>query len=572
MSIFRDEATQAARDIQLEEVDGGYTLVGGPEESVTTQHNVEDIPQADVSQKMLNESGQNPEAWLMYGGNYEQHRYTTADVITPENISDLTLEYQMSVGAGSSMEGTPIVVPGDPPIMYQTNGPNHIKAINPRDQEVLWSHTNTPPIDLLLCCDDNNRGAAVFGDKVYMTTLDSGVIALNRYTGKEVWQTSTADHEVGYSATWAPVVHDGRVFTGSAGGEYGVLGFIAALDAESGEIVWKTTTLRKDEWVGDSWQTGSGTSWMTPTIDVEQNRLYAPMGNPGPDFDGTVRPGPNPPTCGTLSLSLDDGSFEWSYQESPHDIWDYDSVAPKMLIRDLECGGEVADTIFNFGKTGWGYTLRAESGKLRQRTEEGSQHVNMWDMIPHVSEDRRVQFIPGAEGGTDWQPPAYSPETGLTYGVMQNSPQSMYWRFEKYEAGQTYWAGGLDDSHPPANPPEEWNGKTTAVLAFDPTTGERVWRDWIESEHYKWGGVMTTATGLMFVGTQNGDFIAYDGKNGDRLWSAQLDAPIAASPMSWYDPGVDKQYIAVQVGGSGWLQQGPRSDTLAVFSMEGGSQ
>jgi PQQ-dependent dehydrogenase (methanol/ethanol family) len=566
MSLGNDRAVEAARNIELQEVDDGYTLVGGPEESVTHQHSVQDVPEVDVTQEMLTNSGQNPEAWLMYGGNYEQHRHTTADVITPENVSDLQLEHELSVGAGSSMEGTPIVVPGDPPVMYQTNGPNHIKAINARDGEVLWSYTYAPPRGVLLCCDDNNRGAAVFGDMVYMTTLDSGVVALDRYTGEERWHVSTADHEVGYSATWAPVVYDGKVITGSAGGEYGVRGFIMALDAESGEEVWRTHTNPPEEWIGDTVEQGSGTSWMTPTIDVKNNRLYSPVGNPGPDFDGTVRPGPNRNTCGTISMSTDDGSFQWSYQESPHDIWDYDSAAPRMLIRDLDVGGETADSIFNFGKTGWGYSLQAEDGRLRERTEEGVQHLNMWRMIPHVSEDRRVAFVPGAQGGTDWQPPAYNPENGLVYGVMQNAPQDMFWQFHEYEAGEAYWGGGLDD--PPAEPPEGWNENTSAVVAFDPATGERVWREWIQSDHYIWGGLMTTATGLTFTGTQTGDFVAYDGESGDRLWQFEFDVPICASPMSWYDPGEEKQYVAVQVGGSGWLRQGPRGNTLAVFSME----
>lgn len=565
MALQNDAATQAARNIELKEVEDGYTLVGGPEESITSQQDTDRIPEVDVTQEMLSESAENPEAWLMYGGGYEQQRHTTADVITPENVSDLELEYEMAVGAGSSMEGTPIVVPGDPPIMYQTNGPNHLKAIDARAGEVLWSYTYAPASDVLLCCDDNNRGAAVLGDTVYMTTLDSGVVALDRYTGEEKWHTSTADHKVGYSATWAPVVHDGKVITGSAGGEYGVVGFIAALDAESGEMLWKTDTLRKDEWVGESWQNGSGTSWMTATIDEERGRLYSPVGNPGPDFDGTVRPGPNAPTCGTISLGLEDGEFQWAFQESPHDIWDYDSAAPRVLIRDLEVGGETQDVVFSFGKTGWGYVMDAEDGKLLERTEEGVQHLNMWQMIPHMSEDRRVPFVPGAQGGTDWQPPAYNPETGLVYGVMQNAPQDLFWRFEEYEAGEAYWGGGLDD--PPAEPPEGWNENTSSVVAFDPTTGERVWREWIQSEHYIWGGLMTTASGLTFTGTQNGAFVAYDGETGDRLWTFEFDVPISASPMSWYDPGEGKQYVAVQVGGSGWLRQGPRGNTLAVFSL-----
>jgi glucose dehydrogenase len=177
--------------------------------------------------------------------------------------------------------------------MYQSNGPNHIKAIDPREAEVLWSYTYAVPNDVVLCCDDNNRGPAVFGDKVFMTTLDSGVVALDRYTGEEEWYTSTEDHERGYSATWAPMIYDGTLFTGSAGGEYGVRGFHTALDTESGDEKWRINVSPEEEWVGDSIEQSSCTNWMTATVDHENGRLYMPIGNPGPDFDGSVRPGPN---------------------------------------------------------------------------------------------------------------------------------------------------------------------------------------------------------------------------------------------------------------------------------------
>jgi len=184
---------------------------------------------------MLDEGGSNPESWLMFANNYEAHRYTTADTITKDNVDDLELEYEMTVGANSSMEGSPIVVPGDPPVMYQSNGPSHVKAIDAREGEILWSYTYPAPEDAVLCCDDNNRGVAVWEDKIYMTSLDSGVQALDRYTGEELWYTSTADYKEGYSATWAPIIYDGILFTGSAGGEYGVRGFHCAIDAETGE-------------------------------------------------------------------------------------------------------------------------------------------------------------------------------------------------------------------------------------------------------------------------------------------------------------------------------------------------
>ncbi|WP_265111077.1 pyrroloquinoline quinone-dependent dehydrogenase [Halosolutus halophilus] len=571
MSLEEDRAVQAAKDTIVRETDQGYRVLGSPDKSVTHQHDVDRIEEFDVTDEMIRESGDNPEAWLTYGGNYEQHRCTTADVITPENVEDLDLEYTMNVGAGSSMEGTPLIVPGDPPIMYQSNGPNHAKAIDAREGEVLWSYTYAVPSDVVLCCDDNNRGVAISGDKVFMTTLDSGVVALNRYTGEEEWYTSTADHESGYSATWAPVVYDGMLFTGSAGGEYGVRGFHTALDIETGEELWHTWTSPEEEWVGDSINQSCATNWMTATVDTEKRRLYLPIGNPGPDFDGSVRPGPNRNSASTLALDMDTGERLWCHQEVAHDVWDYDSANPRMLIRDLEIEhrNTTTDVVVDAGKTAWVYTMDADTGELIERSEPGVQQLNMYRMIPHIDEGRRMPFMPGAMGGNDWQPAAYNPETGLAYFKMNNSPQEAWWRFEEYEEGKKYWGGILEDEIEAV--PDGYNGHMSSIAAINPETGERVWRDWIDSEAYIWGGMMTTETGVVFTGTQNGDFIAYDGESGERLWEYDLGEPsIASSPMSWYDPGTEKQYVAVQIGGSGWLRRGPggRDDRLAVFSME----
>ena len=568
MSIEEDRAVKAAQDTVVRETDNGYRVLGSPDKSVTHQHDIDRIPEQDVTQEMLSNSGDDPESWLMYGGNYEQHRFTTCDVITPENVDSLELEYEKKVGAGSSMEGTPLVVPGDPPVMYQSNGPNHVKALDARNGDVLWSYTYAVPSDVVLCCDDNNRGVAVYEDKLFMTTLDSGVVALDRYTGNEEWYTSTADHERGYSATWAPIVHDGTIYTGSAGGEYGVRGIHAAIDAETGDIKWQTRTCPEEEWVGESINQAAGTNWMTATFDEERNRLYLPIGNPGPDFDGSVRPGPNRNTCGTMCLDAETGERLWFHQESSHDIWDYDSACPRVLIQDLEIEhrDEVKDVVVDAGKTGWSYTVDAETGQLIERSEPGVQQLNMFRMIPHIDEGRRGTFMPGGMGGNDWQPPAYSPETGLIYYKMHNNAQEAWWRVEEFEEGKKYWGGILEDETEAM--PDEYNGHIGSIVAIDPATGKRVWRDWIDSDIYLWGGSLATATGLTFAGTQNGTLIAYDGETGDRLWEFDCgDAALSSSPMSWYDPGTEKQYVAIQIGGSGWLRRGKRDDRLLVFSM-----
>lgn len=567
MSTPTNKALAAARSTELQEVDDGFRLAGMPEESVTTQIDAGRIPESDVTQEMLSASGDDPESWLMYGGSYEQTRYTTADVITPDNVDQLELEYELNVGTGSSMEGTPTVVPGDPPIMYHTCGPNVVNAIDAREGELLWTHSYSNPRDLMLCCDDNNRGVAVYGDTVYQTTLDAGLEALDRYTGEQRWHVSVADHKAGHSLTPAPVVYDDRVIVGSCGGEYGVVGYQAAFDPETGEELWRGEQVQEDEWVGESSEQGCGTSWMTATIDEERGMMFGPVGNPGPDFDGTVRPGPNFVTCGTIARDLDGGEFSWGHQESPHDVWDYDVSSPRMLARDVEVDGEERDLVVGGGKTGWAYMFDPDTGQVVERSEALCQHANMWEQVPHISDEPRG-FIPGAPGGVDWHPGTYSESTGLAYFKLLNTCQDLFWRFEEFEAGQPYWGGGLADPSQDEEVLEEWNGNAGSVCAVDPSTGEVVWQNWIDSDYYPWGGTLSTASGLMMTGLPTGKFVAYDGENGDRLWEYDTDAPVAGDPMSWYDPETEKQYMAASVGGSGWLKAGPRSDRLMVWSLD----
>ena len=565
--IENDDAVKAAQNHELKEIEEGYQLQGTPSQSITQQYDVDQIPKKQVTQEMLNETTTDQTSWLTYGGGYEQQRHSTANVITPDNVKNLEIEYLVETGVADSMEGTPLVVPGDPPIMYQTNGPDHGKAINARTGEVLWSYTYANPDGLILCCDTNNRGFGILNDTLFMTTLDSGVVALDRYTGEQKWYTSTGKWQDGYSATWAPTPYKGKVITGSAGGEYGVRGFVTALDANSGKQLWKTETRPKDQWVGDSWKQGATTTWMSRTIDTENDVIFSPVGNPGPDFDGAVRPGPNRFSVGTLALDANDGKPKWNYQESPHDTWDYDSSSPKILIRDQQVEGKKQDIVVSPGKTGWLQTLDATNGKLLKRSEPTVQHLNTFKQVPHVGE-QGISFVPGAQGGNDWQPPSYSPKTGLVYMKQQNTPQEIWWEHQEYSPGGGYFGGQFHD-WPHVNEPDGWNGKTSAVVAVNPRTGKRVWREWIEDDNYIWGGSMTTASGLTFLGTQKGNFVAYDGKSGDRLWQMQLGAPICSSPSGWYDPGTKKQYIAVQVGGSGWLRHGRRGSTVAVFAMKG---
>ncbi|PSP54620.1 dehydrogenase [Halobacteriales archaeon QS_1_67_19] len=538
----------------------------------TERFDTQQIPELDVTQEMLLESGDDPESWLLYGGDYEQQRFTTADVVGPENVTDLELEFTIETEEQGKHEGTPLIVPSDPPIMYQTNGPDVLRAINARSGEVLWTYRYAPDEDgpddrpALLCCGVNNRGAAVLGDTVYMTTKDANVVALDRYTGEQRWLYNSASTSEGYSATWAPIVYDGSILNGSAGGEYGVRGFIESIDAESGEQEWRTSMVPEDQWVGESWRHGAATNWMSVTVDPDTDTLYAPIGNPGPDVNGIVRPGPNVYSDSVIALDTTDGSIQWYFQEVQHDWWDWDASTPPVLF-EREVDGERRKVVSHPGKTAWNYLLDAGDGKLYERSREISQHLNMWN-LPQETLEETPWIMPSADGGSEWNPASYSRETGNLHVKAMNYPSKFQWdEVDEWSYGSTYLGGNftvypaMDD---PGPAPEAWDQQPAYFSAVDPVSGEVVWQDrW---DDLSMGGSLSTTTGLTFTGNGAGEFIAYDSETGERLWQHEFDASVNASPMTWVDPGTDKQYIAVQAGGGG-LRSPNNGNEIAVFSL-----
>jgi|AntRauTorcE11898_2_1112593.scaffolds.fasta_scaffold01641_4 PQQ-dependent dehydrogenase (methanol/ethanol family) len=566
--LSNDKAVQAVKNTKVQKKDEFFVVDSPLNEPVTETHAADMIPEKNVTQEMLTGSGSNADAWLMYGGGYKQQRHTTADVITPENVGDLSLDWLFQTGTGSGeLEGSPVIVPGDPPVMYQTNGPNHVKALNARNGDVFWSYTYSNPNNIRPCCGLNNRGVAVYQDKVYMTTLDANLVALDRYTGEQQWQYNSAEPSEGYANTEAPVVYNDMVIMGSGGGEFGVRGYVDAVDPESGEQMWRRWTVPEDQWIGESWQNGCSTVWMTPSIDTDSDTIYAPTGNPGPDVWAGVRPGLNPYSNGTLALDANSGEPQWHYNESPHDWWDYDSPSPPVLF-DAEVNGEERRLTMSAGKVGWVFTMDAGNGQLVERSEPFAQMLNTFDLPPAELEDS-PWIMPSADGGSEWNPASYDPNSQTVFVKAMNYPSKFQWDREEYETGRLYLGGGftiapeMDDVEYP--PEEEWNRNLGVITALDPISGEVKWQDWYDE--FTMGGSMTTATGLVFAGNGSGEFIAYDVESGERLWQFNLGASINASPVSWYDPGTEKQYVAIQAGGGG-LRSHKTGDAVAVFSME----
>ncbi|UPV98760.1 PQQ-binding-like beta-propeller repeat protein [Halorussus gelatinilyticus] len=561
--------TPHARVIDSDEGKRIEYLADGP---TTTQFDLQQIPKLNVTQEMLRNSGDDPETWLMYGGGYRQQRFTTAEVISPENVSDLSLEYLIEVPKEQrgKLEGTPIVVPSDPPIMYQTNAPDVVRAVNARSGEIIWEYQFAPKEQEkapLLCCGSNNRGAAVLGGTLYMTTLTADVVAINRYTGEQKWVYNSAPTGQGYSATWAPVVYEGSILNGSAGGEYGVQGFIESIDAETGEREWRTSMLPPEQWIGDAWKNGAATNWMTVTVDPDTDTLYANVGNPGPDVNGIVRPGPNVYSNAVVALDVTNGDVNWYFQESQHGWWDWDASAPPVVF-ETEVDGEQRKVVSHPGKTGWNYLLDAQNGKLYERSREFCEHLNMWH-LPQDNLEDTPWIMPSADGGSEWNPVSYSRATGNVHVKAMNYPSKFQWDpVDEWEYPSTYLGGNFTvypAMEDPGPPPEQWSQNLAIFSAVNPETGEVVWQD--EWEQFALGGSMSTATGLTFVGNGAGEFIAYDSETGERLWQYQFDASINASPMSWYDPAVGKQYVAVQAGGGG-LRSVKDGNEIGVFSLE----
>ncbi len=352
-------------------------------------------------------------------------------------------------------ECTPLVIDG---IMYVTTPWNHAYAIDCKTGSQLWHYQKSLPENLALCCDAVNRGFAAWGDRLYMATLDAHLVCLDRNTGEEVWDipiTVPGDdgkevgdiYKMAYSATVAPLVIKGKVIIGISGAEYGIRGFIDAYDAKTGKRLWRFYTVPSADdkseharkalatWEGNSWLTGGGSAWVTGTYDPELNTLYWGIGNPSPDFNGEVRKGDNLYTCSILALNPDDGSYKWHFQNSPHDVWDYDGVNEPVLV-DITREGKPIKALVQAHRNGYFYCLNRETGEFlygkpfcevtwTDRTK-GADGLDPKTGRPFVNPaalptEAGVRVCPGAAGGKEWNPMAYDPaqRPGLRAGDQQ---------------------------------------------------------------------------------------------------------------------------------------------------------
>lgn len=531
------------------------------------------LTNSSVSQDMLNKAGADANNWLHVNGNYSNTRYSPATQINKANVSNLKAAYVFQTEVLESMETAPLVVNG---VMYLTTSFNHVYAIDAVTGQELWHYAHKMGPITTYCCGPNNRGVAMFNDTVFMGTLDAKLVALDVKTGTVKWETQIADPELGYSETMAPSVVDGKVLIGTNGGEYGIRGFVRAYDAETGKQLWNFNTVPENSvgvWathdatgrslnrdikaekaalkkLGDPYKTLGGGVWMTPAVDVASRTVFFVVGNPSPDLDGSLRPGDNLYTDSMVAVDLDTGKYKWHYQYLAHDVWDLDSVSPPVLIDAKDAKGNVVPAVIHGGKTGHVYVHDRATGKLLRFSEAMVPQENMYALPTKEG----TRMLPGANGGVEWSPMAFSPRTNFTYAMNLHQPMTYHVESSPYPEGKL-WLGGAFK----AIPSEEQWGNITAV---DVNTGKIGWQ--VKTEQPMIGGVLATAGDLVFTGEGNGLFKAYNAVTGEVLWQFNCGAGVNAPPVTYTVDG--KQYIAVAAGGNTQLNF-KRGNSVFVFAL-----
>jgi alcohol dehydrogenase (cytochrome c) len=509
-----------------------------------------DAPVTPVPFERILNANKEPQNWLTYSGGYASQRHSELKQVTPDNAKDLTLKWVFQSRSMEKHEVTPLVVDG---VMYTVQGINDVVALNAVTGKQYWIYTHKPVADARNCCGQETRGLAIQGDKVFLATLDAQMIAINAKTGKEIWKTQVADPKEKYSFTHAPLVVKDKVIEGTAGGEFGIRGFIAAFDVNTGKEVWRFNTVPgpgepgNETWAGDSWKHGGGSVWVTGSYDPDTNLTFWGIGNPGPDWNGDGRKGDNLYTCSTVALDADTGKLKWHYQFSPHNEFDWDSVQVPVLA-NMQFKGKDRKVMLWANRSGVFYVLDRTSGEfllgksfVKTNWFTGFDEKGRPLRAPGTEPTKEgVLIFPGNQGATNWYNPSYSPETGLFYIPAWENTSTIYLKDTEppeFHSGQTF-SGAF-----PRN--QQGDEIFAAVRALDPKTGDKKW-DFKLSSPSTEGGIMTTASNVLFAGGRDGQFVALDARDGKLLWETNLGPSVSAGPMTYAVNG--KQYVSVQAG------------------------
>jgi quinohemoprotein ethanol dehydrogenase len=535
--------------------------------------------------------------WVTNGGNLTNQRYSTLKQIDTTNVAQLRGAWMTRLkgsGAGGkySFEASPLVKDG---IMYVVTGNDDVFALNAKTGAIIWEYWSGIDQKIsTVCCGWVNRGLAMGEGLLFAGQLDANLVALDMKTGEVKWKTALEKWENGYTITSAPLYYEGIVYSGIAGGEFGVRGRLTALDAKTGSILWRSYTLpAPGERGSETWPPGTdhsmrggATIWNTPALDPDLGLIYFVTGNCGPDYDGAMREGDNLFCASMMALKAKTGEYVWHFQQVHHDIWDYDAASPVVLF-DTVINGQPRKGIAEAGRTGWVYILDRTNGKPligidekpvpqdpRQKTAK-TQPIPRGDaVVPQCAEllpgyekagcifetfwETPVLIQPSGIGGTNWSPVPYSPDTGYFY-VPGTVRTSAFTRFgDKYVQGLRYTGGS--QSAPIGSP---MSGTFTAI---DSTTNKIAWQHKTPYRIGGGGGSSVTAGGLVFRGEPDGNVLALDAKTGKELWRFQTGFGADAPPVFYEVDG--EQYVAIATGGN-QLQGSAYGDAVWAFSLKG---
>lgn len=533
-------------------------------------------PAAAVDGELITANAATSTNWPTYGLDYAETRYSRLRQVTKGNVDHLGLVWSYELGSTRGIEATPLVVDG---VMYVSASWSVVHAIDARTGRGLWTYDPQVPRSdgYKGCCDVVNRGVALYRGKVYVGTLDGRLMALDAATGRPVWtQDTVVDHGHVYTITGAPRVVKGNVVIGNGGAEYGVRGYVTAYDAETGRQRWRWFTVPGDpskpyenaamERAAKTWDPsgrywelgGGGTVWDTMTFDPELNLLYIGTGNGSPWSRDRRSPagGDNLYLSSIVALNPDTGEYVWHYQETPGDNWDYTATQP-MVLADLVVDGRKRKVILHAPKNGFFFVIdRTDGSFISARNFVDVNWATGYDAngrpieTPLARSSEPVDSIPGAYGAHNWHPMSFNPVTGLVYLPAQNVPLNLMddkdWTPGSTHPGEPHSGLGwnlakLANVKPPSSQP------FGRLLAWDPVAQKEVWRH----EHVSpWnGGTLTTAGDLVFQGTADARFLAYDAWTGEVLWSSPVGSGVVAAPMTYELDG--RQYVSIAVGWGG---------------------
>jgi alcohol dehydrogenase (cytochrome c) len=500
----------------------------------------------------------NPEDgnWLLFRRTYDGWGYSPLKEVTPVNASRLQLVWSVATGQIEGHQAPPIVNNG---VMFVATPGNQVLAIEAKSGNVLWRYKRPLPEDVIHL-HPTSRGVALYGDKIYFASADCVLVALDAKTGKEVWTANVDDYKKAYYMSLAPLIVDGKVILGASGGELGVRGFVAAMDAETGKELWKTYTVPapgepgSETWPagGDHYKRGGGSIWVTGTYDPETNLTFWGTGNAAPWF-GDQRPGDNLYTSSVIALDATTGQIKGHFQYHPNDSWDWDEVSPPIVV-NYQRDGKTVKGLINVSRSGYIWHLERTGGKINFVTGQPYVRQNVFKSLdpktgrPDVDETKKsgtgktAEFCPSLWGGKDWPPVAFSPRTRLMYiPANENLCSELTGEAPKYVLGERFMGVAKNVLKIVAG--ADHIGE---LQAWNIDTGKKEWTTSLPS--FNWGPVLATGGDVLFAGgTNDRMFRAFDAKTGKVLWEFQTISGVTAVPSTFEVDG--KQYIAVQ---SGW--------------------